>query len=285
LTGDKENIRIFDIRSEKDEPIFKLEGHTQPVFCLTQLNAESFASASRDGTVIIWDIKTQKILKKIKAHEDYIQCMKKVDDKTFITGSRDKTLKVWNDKYECIRTLEGHTNYVMCLIVLDETRCISGSADKSIKIWEIKTGLWIKTFSEGDNSMVLCLMKKDDDHFLSGGSDRAIKIWSTDPDSQEVKKLKMYDVPVLSLLYLNESTFACSGRSGKVFIMSFEGEVINEINAFKSVLCMSKIDDQFIAGGDDLGRLIIWDVKTEGSEAKRKFGQDGYVACLLNLTK
>ena len=77
------------------------------------IQCNRFASASKDGTVRIWDATLRKVLMVFSQHTGPVMCVKWGGEGHIYTASRDKTIKVWdaNDGH-LVRTLEGHAHWV-----------------------------------------------------------------------------------------------------------------------------------------------------------------------------
>ena len=68
----------------------------EPMHC--NINCNRFASASKDGTIRIWDATLRKIIMVLSQHTGPIMCVKWGGDGFIYTASRDKTIKVWDAK-------------------------------------------------------------------------------------------------------------------------------------------------------------------------------------------
>lgn len=75
-----------------------IKGHTREIECLLELDENKIASGSDDGTIKVWNIKTQKELFTLKGHEDWISSLVKIDENKIASASGDGTIKVWDIK-------------------------------------------------------------------------------------------------------------------------------------------------------------------------------------------
>lgn len=129
-----------------------LEGHTAEVesVSITQ-DGKRAISASRDGTLRIWDLDTGKCLDKLKGHTGWWMSITP-DGKRAVSGSTNGTLRVWDlDAGKCLKTLEGHTGGVWSVsITPDGKRAVSAStrnymgryytvikADNTLRVWDL----------------------------------------------------------------------------------------------------------------------------------------------------
>ena len=116
------------------------EAHTECVYTI-QYSGKHLVSGSRDRTLRIWDLDTQRLIKK---------------------------------------PLVGHNGSVLCLQFDDtekEDIIVSGSSDTDVIIWQFSTGKMIKKLSRAHRESVLNL-KFDHRFLVTCSKDKTIKIWS-----------------------------------------------------------------------------------------------------------
>ncbi|KAI3788576.1 hypothetical protein L2E82_01347 [Cichorium intybus] len=80
-----------------DIPIYTFEGHEDDVLDLSWSRSQLLLSSSMDKTVRLWDMATNKCLKKF-THSDYVTCIhfNPTDDDYFISGSLDTKVRIWS---------------------------------------------------------------------------------------------------------------------------------------------------------------------------------------------
>jgi WD40 repeat protein len=117
--------------------LHRLDLHTGPVNALS-IDKHTLASASGDGRVRLWDLRTGEFLRRLKGHDRGLACVS-LKEGWVVSGSNDQTcgllpvaherdvlaltppvldlsIKVWNaETGECVRTLKGHTDLVRSL--------------------------------------------------------------------------------------------------------------------------------------------------------------------------
>merc|ERR1711977_819192 len=124
-----------------------LEGHSGWVTSLaTSLeNPNMLLSASRDKTLIIWDL------------------------------TRDETSYGYPK-----RSLHGHSHIVSdCVISSDGAYALSSSWDKTLRLWELATGNTTRRFVGHTNDVLSVSFSADNRQIVSGSRDRTIKLWNT----------------------------------------------------------------------------------------------------------
>ncbi|XP_020244249.1 coatomer subunit beta'-1-like isoform X2 [Asparagus officinalis] len=150
------------------------EGHTHYVMQVTfnPKDTNTFASASLDRTIKIWNLGSPDPNFTLDAHFKGVNCVDYFtggDRPYLITGSDDHTAKVWDYQTKsCVQTLEGHTHNVSTVCFHPELPIIiTGSEDGTVRIWHATTyrlentlnyGLervWAVGYSRGSRRVVI----------------------------------------------------------------------------------------------------------------------------------
>ena len=78
--------------------ITTIQEHTDEVWFLAFSNSgDLLASASKDSTIIVWDIRNEKTKWKLIGHDEACSFLAwSSDDKLLLTASNDRSLKVWD---------------------------------------------------------------------------------------------------------------------------------------------------------------------------------------------
>ncbi|PIA65170.1 hypothetical protein AQUCO_00100570v1 [Aquilegia coerulea] len=122
------------------------EGHSHYVMQVTfnPKDSNTFASASLDRTIKIWNLGSPDPNFTLDAHSKGVNCVDYYTggDRPFlITGSDDHTAKVWDYQTRtCVQTLEGHTHNISAVCFHPELPIIiTGSEDGTVRIWHATT--------------------------------------------------------------------------------------------------------------------------------------------------
>ncbi|KAE8718408.1 Coatomer subunit beta'-2 [Hibiscus syriacus] len=130
------------------------EGHSHYVMQVTfnPKDTNTFASASLDRTIKIWNLGSPDPNFTLDAHQKGVNCVDYFtggDKPYLITGSDDHTAKactmllkyVWDYQTKsCVQTLEGHTHNVSAVCFHpDLPIIITGSEDGTVRIWHTTT--------------------------------------------------------------------------------------------------------------------------------------------------
>ena len=161
---------------------FIQQGHTDTIYSIDiDKNDKYFATASQDGTIKIWDFKTQKLIRTLSVNTGAVFSVK-FDNKfnRLFTGHGHR-IRVWDLKTgKLIKTIKKHKYFVNSLDINEKLNLlVSGSGDRNIIIWDLKT-LKIKHIIKKAHKYGVNSVKIDERNNLlfSGGRDGILKIWS-----------------------------------------------------------------------------------------------------------
>ncbi|XP_066339703.1 receptor like protein kinase S.2-like isoform X3 [Miscanthus floridulus] len=144
-SSDDHLIKIWDW--EKGwECIRTLEGHSDTVMqvVFNPVDTDSFASASLDQTIKIWNISSSECKKTLSDHLVELPCVLTYTGDTgqcLVTGSSDGTTQIWDLETEtCVQTLEGHTDRISSVYRHPELPLLlTGSHDGTVRTWNSDT--------------------------------------------------------------------------------------------------------------------------------------------------
>jgi WD40 repeat protein len=145
------------------------------------------ATASFDGTIIIWNARTGKVNRTLAGHEDGIlHCDLSASDKHIVSGSMDCTVRLWSVKMgKCLRVYHGHKHWVKA-VRFDEagTTVVSAGLDRVMFVWDATQ------HSSKDTSLMrpLHVLRSHEDYVLSllftgpstlvsSSKDQSIRAW------------------------------------------------------------------------------------------------------------
>uniref|UniRef100_A0A0D2XTR7 NACHT domain-containing protein n=2 Tax=Fusarium oxysporum (strain Fo5176) TaxID=660025 RepID=A0A0D2XTR7_FUSOF len=158
-----------------------LEGHDGGVnWVVFSPDGQRLASASREGTVKMWDIGTGHCTATLEGHGGGVHSVVfSLDGQRLASASHDTTVKIWDATTgHCMATLRGHDDEVCSVAFsLDGQRLASASRDRTVKIWDATTGECTATL-EGHHGCVNSVVFSPDGQRLASASiDRIAKIW------------------------------------------------------------------------------------------------------------
>uniref|UniRef100_A0A8D8TGI7 Coatomer subunit beta' n=2 Tax=Cacopsylla melanoneura TaxID=428564 RepID=A0A8D8TGI7_9HEMI len=122
------------------------EGHTHYVMqiVINPKDNNTFASASLDRTVKVWQLGSASPNFTLEGHEKGVNCVDYYhggDKPYLISGADDRLVKIWDYQNKtCVQTLEGHAQNISAVCFHPELPIvITGSEDGSVRVWHSGT--------------------------------------------------------------------------------------------------------------------------------------------------
>jgi WD40 repeat protein len=267
-------IRVWDVASGKetlkikDLPANALALAVSPDFTKAATTAGKWNKEKQFwlGEILVYDLKTGKVLTSIKGHSDAILAVAFSPDGTKLaTASSDGTAKVWTLDGKELFTLKGHAEAVVSVAFSPNGKYIAtggNDKDKTVKLWDADNGKEIKTL-KGPTRAVSSVVFTGDSSQLAGGSmDGNITIWEV-PEGKEVAVLKA-DEGVLSVAFSPDGKKLASGGWEKV-VRVFDLTTNKEIGGLNghgmAIACVAFSNDgqRVVSAGNDQ-MVRIWEV-------------------------
>ena len=217
-SGSFKEIRIWHLMTAPPTPPLVFHGHRDMVTTLAfSPDSKTLASTSFYGTILLWDIETEKLRHNLPAQTDSIIALAfSPDNQTLASGgywSRDaeSTIHLWNTYTgQPLQTLKGHTEPVFALAFSPDSATLASAGwNNAIRMWHPQTGE-LQAMFEADTAPVLALAflpEAPDIYgkaFASAGLDGTIHLWPPAPAR------KLADVNRDGIVNILDLTFVAS---------------------------------------------------------------------------
>lgn len=191
------------------------------------MNAGTLAAVGSARTLKVWDLNTGALLHTIQHSAIINRACYSPDGKSLASASRDDTVKVWDVKTGALlHTLHGHRDWVLWVSYSpDGKRIVSAGRDKTIKIWDAAAGALLQTLKHGWEDLFAAVYLPNGKKLISFGA-KGVRTW----DAKTGERLQ---------------TFVYS--SERVHYYAYP------------------IDGKSLAGADNNGEILIWDIEEEPS--------------------
>ncbi|KAF2994064.1 hypothetical protein E8E13_002329 [Curvularia kusanoi] len=214
-----EEVRMMlGLKADWDSLLQTLEGHTNLVTSVAfSHNSTWLASASRDGTIRIWDANSGHCLQMLSGHGNSINSITiSPDSKRLASGSVDGTIKIWDTASStCVQTLKEHSSPVNSITFSHNGETLaSGLDDNTIRIWDAQTGNH-RSLLHGHSTWVTSVAFSLDDKFLASAShDKTIRVWDLKTGSHRLTH-DGHSSWVTSVAFSHDGEFLASASDDK----------------------------------------------------------------------
>jgi eukaryotic-like serine/threonine-protein kinase len=241
-----------------------LQGQTDAILSVAfSANGLSLASASRDGTIQIWDTADGRALRTL---QDGVESLAfSPDGHTLAGGLSDNTIKLWDaSSGQVLSTMQGHTDHVPSLAFSPDGKMLaSASWDKTIRIWDVASGQPVRTL-RGHADRVLAVAYSPDGHTLASASaDTTIKLWDTGNGSLQ-RTLQAGTRPVSSLAFSPDGHLLASGGDDMLVKLwdPASGQSARTLEGHTGAVTSVSFspDGRMLASGSADGTTRVWDV-------------------------
>lgn len=202
----------------------ELKGHTD-VLRAVAVSPDSrwVVSASDDGTIRCWEIRSGDSRISIQIDKHYVQTIAVFpDSQHIISGSDDRTLKLWdlNTGAE-IGTFVGHGAQVRDVAVSpDGSVAISASRDGTIRIWDLKSGRQKMIWEAHEGAVNGVAIDSMGHNVVSVSDDCTVRLWRL----ADGKPITTYtgDNPMMACSLDDQGKIVAGDQSGSLHFLQIE---------------------------------------------------------------
>ncbi|KAI4343092.1 hypothetical protein MLD38_027635 [Melastoma candidum] len=215
--------------------------HRQPVtsVALSEDDLKGF-SASKDGTILQWDVNSGKGEKYLWPGEEVLKSH----------GAKDPQGRA-----------SKHSKHVLALAISSDGRYLaSGGLDRHVHLWDTRTRKHIQAFP-GHRGPVSCLsFRKGTSELLSGSFDRTIKIFNAE-DRAYINTLFGHQSEILTIDCLRKERALTVGRDRtmQLFKIPEETRIVFRSSTSSLECCCFINNDEYLTGSDD-GSIELWNM-------------------------
>lgn len=192
LVWDKQTTQLLE----------ELKGHDAEVSCARMLSGERVLTAAYDGTVKMWDVRTDTCVATVGRCSSAVLCME-YDDSTGVLAAagRDAVANIWDIRSgRQMHKLLGHSKWIRSIRMVGDT-VITGSDDWTARMWSISRGTCDAVLACHGGPVLCVEYSKSDRGVITGSSDGLVRFWENEDGGglKSSKNVTLHSGAVLSV--------------------------------------------------------------------------------------
>jgi WD40 repeat protein len=238
------------------------------------------ASASDDGTLILWHLERAQPLRVLRGDGRGIGALAVLPaGRRAVSGGPDGRIHVWDlEAGRVLSVLDGPGGPIGALSALPGGRlALSGASDGTIVLWDLAIGRACRTIQGPDHPAVNAVAVMPGGRWaVSGADDGAIILWDLD-HFRALRTVGEYGDPVLAVAITPDGRRITAGSSGGV-LRAWDLHTGRETQAYKGhrgairAVAVTPDGRGVVSAGED-GTVRAWDLR--GGHASRTLGALG----------
>ncbi|GMH14090.1 hypothetical protein Nepgr_015931 [Nepenthes gracilis] len=191
LVWDKQTLQLLE----------ELRGHNAQISCTHMLSGERVLTSAHDGTVKMWDVRTNACVATVGQCSGAVLCME-YDDSTGILAAagRDTLANIWDIRAgKQMHKLSGHTKWIRSIRMVGDT-VITGSDDWTARMWSVSRGTCDAVLACHAGPVQCVEYSALDKGIITGSIDGLLRFWeNTEGGIRSVKNVTIHNAAILSI--------------------------------------------------------------------------------------
>lgn len=255
-------------------------------------DGKKLASASRDKTVIIWDVENKKAIgQPLQKHSDSVLSVAfSPEGELLASASDDNTVILWNAEKQIPigQPLKKHTSSVWS-VIFDPSgkRLASAGDDKTIIVWDVKQqtpiGQPLQSHTNNVNSITF---SPDGKQLASASHDGTVILWNVENQTPIGQALRGHNSDVNGVAFSPDGElFASASDDYTVILWNVKkqipiGNPLQGHNSWVRSVAFNPVNSKQLASASYDKTVILWDTENQSSIGKPLQGHSGYVLSL-----
>ncbi|KAI3463765.1 hypothetical protein Pfo_020428 [Paulownia fortunei] len=197
--SDDQSVLVWD--KQTTQLLEELKGHDAQVSIVRMLSGERVLTAAHDGTVKMWDVRTDTCVATVGRCSSAVLCMEYDDSSGILAaGGRDAVVNIWDIRAgRQMHKLLGHSKWIRSIRMVGDT-VITGSDDWTARMWAISQGTCDAVLACHDGPVLSVEYSIADKGIITGSNDGLLRFWETDDGGIRcVKNVTIHNAPILSI--------------------------------------------------------------------------------------
>ncbi|XP_028801117.1 DENN domain and WD repeat-containing protein SCD1-like isoform X1 [Neltuma alba] len=197
--SDDHSVLVWD--KQTTQLLEELKGHDAQVSCVRMLSGERVLSASHDGTVKMWDVRTDTCVATVGRCSSAVLCMEYDDNAgVLVAAGRDAIANIWDIRAgRQMHKLLGHTQWIRSIRMSGDT-LITGSDDWTARIWSVSRGTCDAVLACHAGPILCVEYSPLDKGIITGSTDGLVRFWENDEGGIKcVKNVTIHNAAIMSI--------------------------------------------------------------------------------------
>ncbi|KAL9170293.1 hypothetical protein ABFS82_04G136000 [Erythranthe guttata] len=197
--SDDQSVLVWD--KQTTQLLEELKGHEAQVSIVRMLSGERVLTAAHDGTVKMWDVRTDTCVANVGRCSSAILCMEYDDSSGILAaGGRDAVANIWDIRAgRQMHKLVGHSKWIRSVRMVGDT-VITGSDDWTARVWSVSQGTCDSVLACHDGPVLSVEYSIADKGIITGSNDGLLRFWETDDGVVRcVKNVTIHNSSILSV--------------------------------------------------------------------------------------
>ncbi|MEM6689318.1 MAG: serine/threonine-protein kinase [Planctomycetota bacterium] len=246
-------------------------------------NGETVLAAIEDGSIRVWDVGEESLIKSFNAHRGLVWTVRfSPDETTIATSGDDGLVKLWDAKsLDPIHEFDAQSDVRGIAFSPSGDRLVAGNRDGVITILDVDSFDVVDSFSQPGS--VLGIDYSADGRFIAtGGSDKMVRLFDA-VTLDERQTLVGHPGPIYNVAFADGGNLLASvGWNKAVMLWNFEtGQMVQSLEGSDGDVWGVSFcgEGSHVVTGDQSGAARIWDSKTGEALATLR----GHTAAVHNI--
>lgn len=215
------------------------------------------------GPISIWDITSANQIKTFRGHRFNVSGVGiSKNMRRVVSGAHDNTVKLWDvNSSQCLSTTTLPDKVSSVGFINDDSQIVAACHDDNLYILD-KNGVRVQTLSDHESN-VNCFDTSSDNKLISGGCDFRVKLWDLH-SATVIRDINQHEkVNTIKFMDANIIVAGCSdgGLNLSDLRLNQWKELTTKIDCKKTIMTVSRIDENRFASGGFAGNVDIWDLR------------------------